>query len=70
MQLLGPNIDITQKDIVGNNILDKGSLIVLLLIIGLGAVEGHRSHGTNHSSLGILTLDKEQVQRYVERMMK
>ena len=36
MELLGTDIDVPQQDIVGDDALDKGGLVVLLLIVGLG----------------------------------
>ena len=48
VQLFGTDVDIAQQDVVRDNIFDKGGLIVLFLVVGLGAVEGHRRHGTHH----------------------
>ena len=46
-QLLGPHVDIAQHDIVGDDVLDEGAPVVLLLIIGLGGVQRHRGHGAD-----------------------
>ena len=40
MQLLGPDINITGQNIVHDDILDKGAPVMLLLIEGLGIVQG------------------------------
>ena len=61
MQLLGLGIDVPQQDVVRNNILHKGSLVVLLLIIGLGSVEGHHRHRTQGCGSLILALNKGGV---------
>ena len=58
VQLLGADIDVPQQNVVGDDVLDKGGLVVLLLIVGLGAVQRHRGHGAEHLRLGVLTLDK------------
>ena len=58
MQLLGPDIDVPQQDVVGDDVLDKGGLVVLLLIVGLGPVEGHHGHGAEGLGLRVLPLDK------------
>ena len=39
VQLLGADIDVPQQNVVGDDVLDKGGLVVLLLIVGLGAVQ-------------------------------
>ena len=61
VQLLGLGIDVPQQDVVRNNILHKGSLVVLLLIIGLGSVEGHHRHRTQGCGSLILALNKGGV---------
>ena len=58
VQLLGPDIDVAQEDVVGQDVLDKGSLVVLLLIIGLGTVERDGGHGAHGGSLLIFAPDK------------
>ena len=58
VELLGPHIDVAQQNIVRNDVLDKGGFVVLLLIIGLGTVEGHGSHGAHHPGLPVLPLGK------------
>ena len=47
MQLLGPHVNVADEDIIGDDVLDEGALVVLLLIVILGAVEGHGSHGAD-----------------------
>lgn len=61
MQLLGPDVDITQKDIVGDDVLDKGCLVVLLLVVGLGPVEGHGRHGADQPGVVVLAADKHSI---------
>ena len=40
MEFLGPNIDVAQKDVIRDDALDEGRLVMLLLVIGLGTVQG------------------------------
>ena len=61
VELLGPDIDVTQQNVVGDDALDKGGLVVLFLIVGLGAVEGHGDHGADELSLVVAALDKGGV---------
>ena len=61
VELLGLGINITQQNIIRNNILHKGGLVVLFLIIGLGPVEGHHRHGTQGSGQLVLTLDESGI---------
>ena len=61
MQFLCPDINVAQHDIVGDDVLDKGGLVVLFLIIGLGAVEGNRRHGADQLCLLVLAGDKDSV---------
>ena len=61
MQLLGPHINVAQQDIVGDNVFDKGRLVVLFLIIGLRAVEGHGGHGAQGTRLRVVPLGKGGV---------
>ena len=44
MQLLRADIDIPRQNIVGDDILDKGTSVMFFLIIGLGKVQGHLRH--------------------------
>ena len=44
MQLLGPDVNIAGENIIHDNILDKGAPVVLLLIEGLGIVQGNKGH--------------------------
>ena len=44
VQLLGPDVDITGQDVVHDNILDKGTPVMLLLIEGFGIVQGDEGH--------------------------
>ena len=39
VQLLGADIDVAQKDVIRNDALDESRLVMLLLVIGLGAVQ-------------------------------
>ena len=61
MELLGADIDITQKDVVGNDALDEGRLVVLFLVIGLGAVQRHGDHGADELGLLVAALDEGRV---------
>ena len=58
VELLGTDVDIPQQDVVGDDGLHKGGLVVLLLIVGLGAVQGHRHHGADELGLLVTALDK------------
>ena len=61
MELLCPEIDIPQQNIVRENALDKGGLVVLLLEVGLGAVQGHRRHGTDCPGQVILSRGEHSI---------
>ncbi len=47
MQLLGPDINVPQQNIIAEDILHKRGLVVLFLIIGLGPVESDDRHGAD-----------------------
>ena len=47
VQLLGPHVDVAEQDIVGDDILDKGTAVVLFLVIILRSIEGHAGHGAD-----------------------
>ena len=49
MQLLGTDVHIAGQNVVGDDIFDKGSLVMLLFIIGLRAVERHVGHDAQAS---------------------
>ena len=61
MQLLCPDIDIPGQNIVGNNILDKGGLIVLFLIAGLGLVHRHGGKNADAPCCAVVAVDKHGV---------
>ena len=61
MQLLSLGIDVPQQDIVRDDVFHKGGFVVLLLIRGLGSVEGHHRHGAQGRALRVLPLDKSGV---------
>ena len=61
LQFLCSDVDITQHDVVSDNIFDKGAFIVLLLIVALDPVEGNGSHGADESCLLVFALDKDGV---------
>ena len=44
VELLGTDVDVSGKDVVGDDVLDEGGLVVLLFIIDLGAVQGNLGH--------------------------
>ena len=61
MQLLGPDIHVAGQDVVGNNVLYEGGLVVLLLVIVLGLVEGHRRDGADGAAHGIVAIGEGRV---------
>ena len=46
-QFLGPHINIAQHDVVGDDVLDEGTPVMLFLIIALGRVQRYRCHRTD-----------------------
>ena len=61
MQLLRADIDIARQDIVGDDILDEGSLVVLFLIVGLRAVERDIGHDAQAPGGLVVALGKHSV---------
>ena len=61
VQLLGPHVNITDQNVVGDDVLDEGTLVVLLLIIALGRVQGHRRHGTYRPAHAVVAAGKHRV---------
>ena len=61
MELFGPNINIPQQDVVRDNILHEGRLIVLFLIVDLGPVQGDHRHRAHQGSLLILPFGKSGI---------
>ena len=61
MQFLRTDIDIARQDIVGDDVLDEGSLVVLFLIVGLRTIE--RDVGHDAQALGdlIIALGKHGI---------
>ena len=47
MQLLGADVDITGQNVVGDDIFDKGPLVMLFFVVGLGSIQGHVGHDTD-----------------------
>ena len=64
-QFLGAHVNIAQHDVVGNDVLDKGATVVLLLIVGLGGVQGHGRHGADGLADFIVTKGKSRVVKLV-----
>ena len=64
-QLLGPHIDIAQHDVIGNDVLDEGTAVMLLLIIGLGGVEGNGSHSADGTADLIITKGEGSIVKLV-----
>ena len=61
MQLLGAHVNIADKNIVGNDVLHEGALIVLLFIIILSGVQSHRRHGTHGTANTIVSAGKHRI---------
>ena len=61
MQFLGPDVNIARQNVVGDDVLDKGALVVLFLIIGLGAVERHIGHDAQASGRLVVAVGKHGV---------
>ena len=61
MQFLGPHVDVAEHDVVGDDVLDKGAPVVLLLIVALGPVEGHACHGADRASDLVLAHGEDGV---------
>ena len=61
MEFLGADIDVAQKDVIRNDALDESRLVMLLLVIGLGAVQGHGDHGADEPGLLVAALDEGGV---------
>ena len=55
VQLLGPHIDVADKNVVGDDVLDEGALVVLFLIVRLGGVQGHAGHGAHGAAHAVIT---------------
>ena len=61
MELLGADVDVAGKNVVGDDILDEGRLVVLLFIIGFGAVERHLCHCADRLRHVVVTVYKHSV---------
>ena len=61
VQLLGPDIHVAGQDIVGNDVLDERSLVVLLLVIRSGLVHGHGGEDAYAARGGVMPRDKHGV---------
>ena len=61
MQLTGLDINITRQDIVQNDILDKGSLVMLLIIQRLDVADCDGCHGADAACVFVLTMNKYSV---------
>ena len=58
VKFLGADVHVARQDIVGDDVLDKGGLVVLFLIIVLCLIEGHGGHRADHLRRLIRTLGK------------
>ena len=58
MQLLRADIDVAGEDIVGDNVLYEGGLVVLLLVIALSLVEGYCRDGAERPRNGVAAVHK------------
>ena len=54
MQLLGAHVDVGNEDVVGDDILDEGALVVLLLVVALGGVQGNGGHGADGAAHAVV----------------
>ena len=61
MKLLGAHVDIGDEDVVGDDVLNEGALVVLLLIVALGGVQRHSSHGADGTTNDIITVGKHGI---------
>ena len=61
VQLLGAHIDVADEDIIRNNVLDEGALVVLLLVIALGRVQRHGGHGAHGAAHAVVAAGKDRV---------
>ena len=61
VQLLRADIDIARQNVVGDDILDEGSLVMLFLIVGLRAVERDVGHDAQTSGDLVVALGKHGV---------
>ena len=55
MQLLGADINITGQDVVHDDILYKGAPVMLLLVEGLGIIQGDIGHIAENGGLLVVT---------------
>ena len=61
MQFLGPHVNVADEDIVGDDVLHEGALIVLLLIIALGGIQRHGSHGAYGAANAVITAGEHRI---------
>ena len=61
VQLLGTHIDVADKDVVGDDVLDERTLVVLFLVIALGGVQGHGGHGTDGAAHAVVAAGEHSV---------
>jgi len=61
MQFLGADIDVAGEDIVGDDILDEGALVVLFLVVGLRTVERDVGHDAEASGSLIVALGEHGI---------
>ena len=61
VELLGTDVDISGENIIGDNVLNEGTLIVLFFVIGLSEAEGNTSHTAQWAYLFGSTAYKDTV---------
>ena len=61
MQLLGTHINIADEDVVGNDILNKGTLVMLFFIVSLGRVQRHAGHSTDRAAHAVVAAGKNGI---------
>ena len=60
MQLLGADIDIPGQDIVRDDILDEGALVMLFLVVRLGKAQGDLRHAAGGGGGGVCALHERR----------
>ena len=65
MELVGADIDVAGKDIVGDDVFDEGALVMLFFVIDLGAVERHMGHQAKAAGKIIVAVDKNGIVKAV-----
>ena len=61
MQLLGTHVDVTDEDVIRDDVLDKGALVVLFLVVDLGGVQRHAGHGAYGASHAVVSAGENRI---------